>query len=74
MERLLKGSKHPLHNPTTATIFTTGEEKETHIEIEITQTLHLIAIANSYTFTQILAEVSVQFQLVLESSWFYGLY
>lgn len=29
VERLLKGSKHPLHNPTTATITTTGEEKET---------------------------------------------
>lgn len=42
MERLLKGSKHPLHNPTTATITTTGEKAETHTEIEITQMVHLL--------------------------------
>lgn len=30
VESLLKGRKHPLHNPTTATITTTGEEKEMH--------------------------------------------
>lgn len=38
VERLLKGSKHPLHNPTTATIPTT--EDETHTKIEILETLN----------------------------------
>lgn len=29
VQRLFKGSKHPLHNPNNATITTTGEEEET---------------------------------------------
>lgn len=69
VERLLKGSKHPLHNPTTATITTTGEEKKKRtLRLRSHKRYIKLLVKTQYqTFTQIQCELKFKLKLYWSS-------